>query len=85
MALGLIGSTKPLPKLWGKRLTYLNMIGEPFEFLAPDPGPPYRVLAQDKGKVAIVDPAGKVEWEMPLRHTAHDIQLLGLQRQHPRH
>ena len=40
------------------------------------PGPPYRVLAQDKGKVAIVDPAGKVEWEIPLRHTAHDIQLL---------
>ena len=41
------------------------------------PGPPYRVLGQDKGKVAIVDPAGKVEWEVPLRrHTAHDIQLL---------
>src|SRR5947209_16345881 len=40
------------------------------------PGPPYRLLAQDKGKVAIVDPAGKVEWEIPLRHTAHDIQLL---------
>ncbi len=40
------------------------------------PGPPYRILAQDKGKVAILGPAGKVEWEVPLRHTAHDIQLL---------
>src|SRR5690349_20149562 len=40
------------------------------------PGPPYRVLAQDRGKVAIVGPSGKVEWEAPLRHTAHDIQLL---------
>jgi hypothetical protein len=39
-------------------------------------GPPYRVLAQDRGKVAIVGPDGKVEWEIPLRHTAHDIQLL---------
>jgi WD40 repeat protein len=40
------------------------------------PGPPYRILAQDKGKVAILDPRGRVEWEVPLRHTAHDIQLL---------
>ncbi len=39
-------------------------------------GPPYRLLAQDKGKVAILGPDGKVEWEVPLRHTAHDIQLL---------
>src|SRR5690349_16588648 len=28
------------------------------------PGPPYRVLAQDRGKVAIVGPDGKVEWEI---------------------
>ena len=40
------------------------------------PGPPYRLLAQDKGKVAILGPDGKIEWEVPLRHTAHDIQLL---------
>ncbi len=40
------------------------------------PGPPYRVLVQDKGKVAIVAPSGQVEWEVPLRHTAHDIQVL---------
>lgn len=40
------------------------------------PGPPYRVLAQDRGKVAIIDPAGKVEWQVPLPYTAHDIQLL---------
>src|SRR4051812_27928897 len=42
----------------------------------PEPGPPCRPLAQDRGKVAIVGPDGKVEWEVPLRHTAHDIQLL---------
>ena len=39
-------------------------------------GPPYRVLAQDKGKVAIVAPNGEVEWETVVSHTAHDIQLL---------
>jgi Spy/CpxP family protein refolding chaperone len=59
-----------------QHLAYLTMIGEPFQFLKLPTGPPYRVLAQDKGKVAIVDPAGKIEWEIPLRHTAHDIQLL---------
>ena len=40
------------------------------------PGPPYRVLAQDRGRVAILGVDGKIEWEIPLRHTAHDIQLL---------
>lgn len=40
------------------------------------PGPPYRVLAQDKGKLAIIGLDGKVEWEMPLRHNAHDLQVL---------
>ena len=40
------------------------------------PGPPYRVLAQDKGHLAIVGPDGKVEWEVPVRHNAHDLQVL---------
>ena len=40
------------------------------------PGPPYRVLGQDRGHLAIVGPDGKVEWEVPLRHNAHDLQIL---------
>ncbi len=42
----------------------------------PTPGPPYRVLAQDKGHLAIVGTDGKVEWETPVRHNAHDLQIL---------
>lgn len=43
--------------------------------LAADP-PKYRVLAQDKGHVAIVGPDGKVEWEVPCAYNSHDIHLL---------
>lgn len=39
-------------------------------------GPAYRVLAQDNGKVAIVDPSGKVEWEYACGYNSHDIQVL---------
>lgn len=39
--------------------------------------PKYRVLGCDKGRVAIVDANGKVEWQMPLRFGgAHDVWLL---------
>ena len=38
--------------------------------------PSYRVLAADKGKVAIVNPQGKVEWEFANKAETHDIQLL---------
>lgn len=39
--------------------------------------PGHRVLAQDRGRVVILDPAGKVEWEYPTpRHTAHDLAML---------
>ena len=38
--------------------------------------PAYRVLGQDKGRVAIVGPGGKVEWEVPCKHNSHDIGLL---------
>ena len=34
----------------------------------------YRVLAADKGKVAIVDAAGKVEWELPWGGI-HDVHV----------
>ncbi len=36
----------------------------------------YRVLAQDKGHVAIVGADGKVEWEVECQHSAHDIARL---------
>lgn len=38
--------------------------------------PGYRVLAQDKGKVAIVSTGGKVEWEVECKYNSHDIHLL---------
>jgi hypothetical protein len=38
--------------------------------------PRYRVLAQDKGHVAIVGPDGKVEWEVECKYNSHDIHLL---------
>ncbi len=36
----------------------------------------YRVLAQDKGKVAIIGTDGKVEWEVECKYNSHDIHLL---------
>lgn len=46
--------------------------------LAADPHPGHRILAADRstGKVAILDRAGKVEWEFPNRHDVHDLHLL---------
>src|SRR5215207_10336167 len=35
-----------------------------------------QVLAADKGKVAIVDSAGKVAWEYPTKAEVHDLWLL---------
>lgn len=43
--------------------------------LPADP-PAYRVLAQDKGHVAIVGADGKVEWEVACKHSSHDVHLL---------
>jgi hypothetical protein len=49
----------------------------PALFAADPPAHPgYRVLAQDKGKVAIVGRDGKVEWEVECRHGSHDVHLL---------
>jgi outer membrane protein assembly factor BamB len=36
----------------------------------------YRVLAQDKGKVAIIGVDGKVEWEVECKYNSHDLHLL---------
>ena len=37
--------------------------------------PAYRVLAQDKGRVAIVNAKGEIDWEAPCGHS-HDISML---------
>ena len=39
------------------------------------PKPAYRVLGGDKGKIALVGPTGKVEWQIP-GGTTHDIARL---------
>jgi PQQ-like domain len=36
----------------------------------------HRVLAVDNGHAAIVNAKGEVEWEVPLKHDAHDIAML---------
>ena len=38
--------------------------------------PAYRVLAQDKGHVAIVNSQGEIEWEVECKHNSHDIAQL---------
>jgi hypothetical protein len=35
--------------------------------------PAYRVLAQDRGHIAIVNSQGNVEWEVECKHNSHDI------------
>ncbi len=42
----------------------------------PATHPGYRVLAQDRGRVAIVAQDGKIEWEVACKHNSHDIALL---------
>jgi outer membrane protein assembly factor BamB len=41
-----------------------------------DDRPVYRVLARDKGHVAIVNAKGEVTWEVPCDTDAHDISML---------
>jgi hypothetical protein len=38
--------------------------------------PAHRVLGNDKGKVAIVNAKGEVEWDYPARFDGHDLSLL---------
>lgn len=59
----------------------LNAILVAVVVLAPiaaraDDQPARRVLGSDKGKVALVDPGGKVAWEVPIKGQAHDLALL---------
>jgi hypothetical protein len=41
-----------------------------------DEKPGHRVLGNDRGKVAIVNAKGEVEWEYPARFDGHDLALL---------
>src|SRR4051794_32528867 len=41
-----------------------------------DNRPGYRALGNDKGKVAIVNSQGEVEWEYATRFDGHDLTLL---------
>jgi hypothetical protein len=43
---------------------------------AAEPAPAYRVLAQDKGHVAIMNAKGEVEWQVECPHNSHDIALI---------
>ncbi|MGY4386371.1 uncharacterized protein YdeI (YjbR/CyaY-like superfamily) [Pedobacter sp. UYP24] len=36
----------------------------------------HRVLGQDKGRIALVDLKGKVEWEIPCENSIHDLSML---------
>lgn len=57
-----------------RMLAMLALMASSSSLLAADPA--YRVLAADKGKVAIVNAQGKVEWEYANKAEAHDLQLL---------
>ena len=56
------------------KLAILGLFASSFMAFAADPA--YRVLAGDKGKVAIVDATGKVQWEYANKAETHDLQLL---------
>ena len=38
--------------------------------------PDWKILAQDRGHVVLLDSQGKVDWEVPIGGTSHDIQIL---------
>jgi hypothetical protein len=45
--------------------------------LAAEPSTPtHRVLAADRGRVAIVNAKGEVEWQVEVRHDVHDLHQL---------
>jgi hypothetical protein len=55
-------------------LTGIVILTQSFAAQAKEPA--YRVLAQDRGHVAIIDASGKVEWEVECKYNSHDIDLL---------
>ena len=57
-------------------LTFLPLVLVIISQAAAEESPSYRVLAQDNGRVALVEPDGKVSWEVPCKYNSHDIHLL---------
>ncbi len=41
-----------------------------------DAKPAYRVLGGDRGRITMLDPSGKIEWDYPVHGTPHDIARL---------
>jgi hypothetical protein len=59
------------------RIAILGLFGIAFVSAAvADDKPAYRVLAADKGRVAIVNARGEVEWEVSDKAEVHDLTLL---------
>jgi len=56
------------------KLALFGFLASSFLALAAEPA--YKVLAADRGKVAIVDASGKVEWEFANKAETHDLQYL---------
>jgi outer membrane protein assembly factor BamB len=56
------------------RLPLAALLLLPFPLLAEAPA--YKVLASDKGHLALVNAKGEVEWEMPIKHDVHDLHVL---------
>ena len=56
------------------RLPLAALLLVPLSLAAAEPD--YKVLAADKGRLAIVNGKGEVEWEMPVRHDVHDLHVL---------
>ena len=63
---------------FGKCIALIAAAGLSFMLSAAQASDPvgHRLIACDKGRVAIIGADGKVEWEAPLHATAHDIQVL---------
>ncbi len=54
----------------------LNLMARADDLPGTAAHPDWKVLAQDKGHVAIINAKGEVEWEVPMGPTSHDIALL---------
>ncbi|MBS0264317.1 MAG: PQQ-binding-like beta-propeller repeat protein [Planctomycetes bacterium] len=63
--------------LWSLLLSVLSILSAPCAMAAELAKPAgYRLLAADKGHVALVSATGEVEWETPTKADVHDLTLL---------
>ncbi len=58
-------------------LSLSQFVFGPMAFAFGDEKPAYRVLAGDKGHVAIVNTKGEIEWEIEAKVDVHDLAMLG--------